>query len=298
MGLRRLDPRTALQGGRPDKTGPTELRIRRGARGKGRVGLPRLGPPELGGGGGAICAKSRGNTAKAKTATICRHHANRTARRSNWRVRTKKATRFLHPPPPVLPQTLRPCHPWRHRPQRPPRPPCQRRPFLAAPAAVPTKWPAGGRPMGAGPPPGRAPCGRGSHSGIRRRLIAAYDPLPDAVRDTGVHGWEKHTRPIHGHSLQQQVEDRALQGGAGELSASPHPNWHPVSKDFRGRAPQLRVVIRGQRHGRGVAPNAYRSDPLRHRRAQYAGGRRRDIRVRRPWAPYPDADAPRRAPFH
>ena len=89
VGPTRLDPRTALQGGRPDKTGPAELRIRRGAWGKGRVGLPRLDPLRPGG-GGAICVKSRGNTAKAKTATICRHHANRTARRSNWRVRNTK----------------------------------------------------------------------------------------------------------------------------------------------------------------------------------------------------------------
>ena len=59
MGLTRLDPRTALQGGRPDKTGPADLRIRRGARGKGRVGLPRLDPLELGGGGDNLRKKQR-----------------------------------------------------------------------------------------------------------------------------------------------------------------------------------------------------------------------------------------------
>ena len=57
VGLTRLDPRTALQGGRPDKTGPTELRIRRGTWGKGRVGLPKLDPLKPGGGGGGNLRK-------------------------------------------------------------------------------------------------------------------------------------------------------------------------------------------------------------------------------------------------
>ena len=59
MGLTRLDPRTALQGGRPDKTGPTELRIRRGTWGKGRVGLPKLDPRKPGGGGGGNLRKKQ-----------------------------------------------------------------------------------------------------------------------------------------------------------------------------------------------------------------------------------------------